>query len=184
MVATAPHYLLLTETQDFADEASVGGFWRFALRQIDGSEHLEVSDTEPGVRGERLQLLAVIRGLEAIGQPSRVTLVTSSQYVRRGIRRDLDDWREMNWTWDRFGELHDIKHRALWQRLDHALQYHAVQCRAWKIGSAEKQKSATWPSDKRRRKSRIGMSVLDGWVKAARRMRSRTTVESLAANCV
>lgn len=178
MVATAPHYLLLTETQSCEDDALTGGFWRFVLQQIDGSEHLEVSDTEPGVVGERLQLLAVIRGLEAIGQPSRITLVTASQYVTRGIRRDLASWKEANWTWERFGELHDIKHRILWQRLDRALQIHAVQVRAWRIESAIQQSR-----NSSSRFGRLGRSVLDSWVQTARKMRNRTTVESLAVHC-
>ena len=181
MVATAPHYLLLTETQSCDPEKPIGGFWRFVLQQIDGSEHLEVSETEPGVNGERLQLLATIRGLEAIGQPSRVTLVTTSSYVTRGIRRDLDAWRECNWTWDRFGELHDIKHRSYWQRLDRALQVHLVQCRSWRIESTldEGRVSARTAN----RISRLGRNVLDSWVNAARKMRQRPTTESLAAHC-
>jgi ribonuclease HI len=130
MVATAPHYLLLTETQDSSEESDMGGFWRFVLQQVDGCDYLEVADTEPDMYGERLQLLAAIRGVEAIGQPSRLTLVTTSGYVIRGIRRDLAAWRESNWTWERFGELHDIKHRNLWQRLDRALRFHSVQCRS------------------------------------------------------
>ena len=182
MVATAPHYLLLTETQSCGEnEASDGGFWRFVLQQIDGSEHLEVSDTEPGVNGERLQLLAAIRGLEAIGQPSRVTLITTSSYVTRGIRRDLVSWRESNWTWERFGELHDIKHRSLWQRLDRALQFHIVQCRAWRIESALEMRPVAANTHNRFR--RLGRNVLETWVNAARKMRQRTTIESLATHC-
>jgi len=181
MVATAPHYLLLTETQSCTDETELGGFWRFVLQHVDGSEHLDVSDTEPGVNGERLQLLAAIRGLEAIGQPSRVNLITSSSYVTRGIRRDLAAWRESNWTWERYGELHDIKHRGLWQRLDRALQFHVVQCRAWRMSTYHKPRLASVQPNQRFR--RLGRNVLDTWVHAARKMRQRTTIESLAAQC-
>ena len=192
MVATAPHFLLLAETQSYADESREGGFWRFVLQQIDGSEYLEVSDNEPDVTGERLQLLAAIRGFEAIGQPSRVTLVTGSQYVIRGIRRDLDTWREMNWMWERFGELHAIKHAPLWQRLDRALQFHSVQCRAWRfvndLEPAPVIKRAAGapvrPADAFSRTGRAGLKVFDGLIHAARRAQSRLTMESLAANCV
>ncbi len=178
MVATAPHYLLLTETQSCNSESQAGGFWRFVLQQVDGAEHLEVSDTEPGVNGERLQLLVTIRGLEAIGQPSRVTLVTNSNYVTRGIRRDLAGWREMNWTWERFGELHDIKHRVLWQRLDRALQFHRVQCRSWRVETTHTPAPVIAAAGNRF--SRLGRNVLDSWVQTARKIGHRTTVESLA----
>ncbi|MGI9518633.1 MAG: RNase H family protein [Pirellulaceae bacterium] len=192
MVATAPHFLLLAETQSYAEESRNGGFWRFVLQQVDGSEYLEVSDNEPDITGERLQLLAVIRAFEAIGQPSRVTLVTGSQYVIRGIRRDLDTWREMNWMWERFGELHAIKHAPLWQRLDRALQFHTVQCRAWRFVSDLEptpvvKRAAGVPAGPEANISRAGRSglrVFDGLIHAARRAHSRVTMESLAANCV
>jgi ribonuclease HI len=191
MVATAPHYLLLTESECPGEDSSRCGCWRFLLRQVDGTDFMEVSETEPDVWGERLQLLSVIRGLEAIGQPSRVTLVTSSQYVSRGIRRDLGVWREMNWTWERFGELHPIKHSSLWRRLDHALLFHTVQCRAWRFGENLQKESvrlsnltaaaSTGSFGTIDRFGRYRRNVLDGWVQLARRMNTRTTTESWAA---
>ena len=39
-------------------------------------------------------LLAVVRGLEALPEPSRVTLVTTSGWIRRGLRFGLDNWRD------------------------------------------------------------------------------------------
>ena len=39
---------------------------------------------ELDVRGERLELMTLVRGLEALDQPSRVTLMTASGYVARG----------------------------------------------------------------------------------------------------
>ena len=193
MVAIAPHYLLLIETQCHLEGSAECGSWRFLLRQIDGTEVLEVSDLEPSLSGERLQLFAAIRGLEAIGQPSRVTLVTSSQYVMRGIRRDLNVWREMNWTWERFGELHPIKNQDLWRRLDHAIQFHHVQCRSWQMSASETddkiisrrdvdQRTATSVRLTKNRFGQYRQKVIDGWVKLARRIGSQNTVESWAAS--
>jgi ribonuclease HI len=78
-----------------------------------------------------LELLAVVRGLEAIDRPARVTLLTSSRYVSHGIRRQLSQWREDNWQWERFGEFVSIRDKDLWQRVDHALQIHQVECTDW-----------------------------------------------------
>ena len=39
--------------------------------------------TEPEISGERLELLAVVRGLEALDQPSRVTLVITTCFSPR-----------------------------------------------------------------------------------------------------
>lgn len=130
MVAFNPGYLLIVESRPVLSGDIEAGYWRFLLKRPGARRAMEVSDTEPGLFGERLQLFAAIRGLEAIEEPARVTLVTSSQYVIRGIRRDLDTWREMNWTWERFGELHPIKNADLWRRLDHALRYHQVRCKS------------------------------------------------------
>lgn len=63
------------------------GLWRFVLRGDDGSAMLVAEDVEPDIQGERLELLSVVRGLEALEQPSRVTLMTPSVYVREGITR-------------------------------------------------------------------------------------------------
>lgn len=101
-------------------------FWRFRLTEIDGDHQLEIIDREPGCCPERLGLLAVVRGLEAIDRPSRVFLTTSSRYVHQGIAFGLDEWRENDWRWECFGRLVPIKNLDLWQRIDLALQYHEV----------------------------------------------------------
>ena len=54
-------------------------------RPATARRRMEVKSAEPQTHGERLELLAVVRGLEGLEQPSRVTLVTSSRYVSRGL---------------------------------------------------------------------------------------------------
>jgi ribonuclease HI len=139
---TAPHYLLLTQAQSdhipFSyRDVSPGGVWRFVLEEIGGIQRIEVSETEPGVWGERLQLLAVVRGLEALEQPSRVTLITPSRFVGNGIRSSLAQWRDNHWRWENFGEMTDIKNADLWKRIDQALRYHQLDCRVWDFDSAQ-----------------------------------------------
>jgi ribonuclease HI len=136
MNTTAPHYLLFTEAKRVS-EPSVGGRWRFILEQIGCAARIEEADLEPGVTGERLQLLAVVRGLEALEQESRVTLITSSKYVGRGIRRGLTQWRRNDWKWERFGILTLIKNHDLWQRIDRAMQFHHINCRVWQFDPPE-----------------------------------------------
>jgi ribonuclease HI len=125
------------------DRQHPDGGWRFILRSSNGVRALEASDREPGVRGERLELLAVVRGLEALEQPSKITLITPSQYVKQGITHGLTEWRENGWTWERFGEMAPVKHRDLWQRLDRALKYHQVDCRAIRLDPAHVTRKST-----------------------------------------
>ncbi|MDP1564433.1 MAG: RNase H family protein, partial [Pirellulaceae bacterium] len=110
-----------------------GGSWRFLIQSAAGQVLLDAGDIEPDVSGERLDLLTVVRGLEALEQESCVTLITDQRYVLRGMRYGLEEWREQDWKWQRFGDLVEINHADLWKRLDHALSFHQVQCRQFRI---------------------------------------------------
>jgi ribonuclease HI len=125
MSAPQPHFLLYSTVE----QENKQGQWKFVLQAADGSATLEAEDSEPEIHGERLELLAVIRGLEALDQPSRVTLMTSSRYVNRGLTYGLEEWRSNDWTWESFGEMVPVKNQDLWQRLDHALQFHRLDVR-------------------------------------------------------
>ncbi|HUY88893.1 MAG TPA: RNase H family protein [Pirellulales bacterium] len=125
----APHFLLFSESRGKQRQ----GQWRFVLQAADGSATLEANDFEPEVGGERLELLAVVRGLEALDQPSRVTLFTPSRYVNRGIAYGLDEWRGNDWTWESFGEMVPVKNCDLWQRLDRALSFHRIEFRGYRF---------------------------------------------------
>lgn len=150
--------LLLVQT-DNRRAAVQAGAWRFALQTAEGQSLLDVSDTEPNVTGERLDLLTVVRGLEALEQESLVTLVTDQRYVIRGMRYGLEEWREQDWQWLRFGDLVPINHADLWQRLDNALAYHQLQCRYFRLDASHadalSQRHLPKPHFARRRRGRI-----------------------------
>lgn len=137
MDASRPEFVLFSEANGGIPgvPASRDG-WRFVLQSSDGRQRLEAADREPDDRGERLELLAVVRGLEALDQPSHVTLVTGSRYVRHGLVYGLAEWRENHWRWDRFGEFAPVKNADLWQRIDRALAYHTLVCRTWRMDEA------------------------------------------------
>lgn len=119
-----PHYLLFAE----ANGTGAPGRWRFLLRNADGSEQFEAADMEAGVQGERLDLLTVVRALESLDQPSRVTLIGCSRYIRHGMQYGLSEWRVNGWRWESFGQLVPIKNGDLWQRMDRAMRFHRVEC--------------------------------------------------------
>jgi ribonuclease HI len=133
MSVPPPHYLLFSQAHSSpASGPGSGGRWHFVLQSLAGETELEAADIEPAP-ADRLELLAVVRGLEALEQPSRVTLVTPSKYVCHGLRFGVEEWRENGFQWERFGELKPIKNCDLWKRLDQALQIHAVDCRTWRL---------------------------------------------------
>ena len=120
-----PHYLLFSHV----DRANGTGRWNFVLRTDDGTQQFEADDVEPGIPAERLDLLTIVRALEALDQPSRVTLMGCSDYLWKGVQYGLPEWRDNGWRWEFFGQMVPVKNSDLWQRLDRALQFHAVACR-------------------------------------------------------
>lgn len=129
VVNRLPYLTLHAHTRSEADRRE----WSFTVASDDGSTQLGVSDIEPEVTGERLELLSVIRGLEALDQPSNVTVVTSSRYVTQGLAYGLDEWRRTGWTWQFYGRREEINNADLWRRLDHLLDYHRVECRYLRV---------------------------------------------------
>lgn len=148
MTSENPHYLLFSEaSQDHCAAQS----WRFVLQHVESQRRFSATDSEPSEEGhragqERLELLAVVRGLEALDRPARVTLVTKSRYVSRGIKRGLNEWRTSDWRWERFGRVVPVRDHDLWQRVDRALRIHEVCCQAWQFDEpAEAESPAKQP---------------------------------------
>jgi ribonuclease HI len=164
MSVLGPHYLLLAD----ASEPEEPGQWCFVLRESDGSERLVVEDIEPHVRGERLELLTVVRGLEALEQPARVTLITRSTYVREGIRYGLPEWRKNQWRWESFGKMIPVKNCDLWQRVDQALGFHQVECRNWRLDSAHRPAVRPSGANHRTNRSRAASAAVPITAAAAR----------------
>lgn len=147
MVTQQPHYLLICDSVisnpalvDGVTQPTIGlGRWNFVLERIDGPERLEAQDCENYIHQDRLALLAVVRGLEALEQSSIVRLVTTSRYVDRGMRFGLPNWRETSYQWESFGMRKPVRNADLWRRVDVAMQYHEIACRLLKssIGMVE-----------------------------------------------
>lgn len=135
MTPSAPHFLLFSETSSSPSHS--GGRWRFVLQSLDGKSHFEADDEESEVCADRLELLALIRGLESLDQPSQVTVVTRRQAISSGLRFGLDTWRENDWQWERYGQMTAVKNQDLWKRIDQARQIHQVACRSWKYQAAD-----------------------------------------------
>jgi ribonuclease HI len=133
MNSTAPHFLLFTQANDEIDCHRAGGRWKFVLEEIGSDFRIEEADFEPDVTGERLQLFAVIRGLEALEQPSTVTLVTPSRHVGHGIRNGLHRWKRHHWKHEVDGAWQTIPCLSEWQRIEAALQFHRISCRVWQF---------------------------------------------------
>ena len=57
----------------------------------------EIFGGEENTTNNRMELLAVIRALEALKRPSKVKLFTDSSYVQKGMTEWLVGWKAKNW---------------------------------------------------------------------------------------
>jgi ribonuclease HI len=103
----------------FTDGACSGnpgpGGWAFVLRGPGLSGDLELSGGEPETTNNRMEMLAVIRGLEAVPSPASVRLVSDSEYVIKGLKEWLDGWKARGW---RTAAKKPVKNEDLWRELD------------------------------------------------------------------
>jgi ribonuclease HI len=115
-----PHVDLFT---DGACSGNPGpGGWCFILRGAGGRE-VEQTGGEARTTNNRMELLAVISGLERLTRPSRVDLWSDSRYIVDGLSEWLDQWRSRGWK--RSGK-EPVKNLELWQRLDELRRVHAI----------------------------------------------------------
>lgn len=90
-----------------------------------GSQRRELSGGFCRTTNNRMELLAAIRGLEALKEPCDVRLFSDSQYVVNGIMKGwAQRWRSNGWRRNRteLAENHD-----LWEQLLLLCENHAVQ---------------------------------------------------------
>ena len=97
-----------------------------------GSREKELSGGEPLTTNNRMELLAAIRGLQALTRPAQVVLYTDSMYVRDGITKWIHNWRRNGW---RTSNKQPVKNAELWQELCAAAEVHRVDWR-WVKGHA------------------------------------------------
>lgn len=105
--------------------------WRFLLEAPEPKIHLEAEEEDTSSSLERAELLAVVRGLEALDQPSSVSLYTSSRFVIAGLRHGIGEWRTTNWHWEWFGRWAPVAHQDLWRRIETALRFHEMEPKFW-----------------------------------------------------
>jgi ribonuclease HI len=100
------------------------GGWAFLLRHNQSGKEKEASGAERETTNNRMELTAVIRGLEALKKPCRVQLFTDSVYVGKGLSEWMPKWKKNGWRRRERGTWKPIKNDDLWKRLDHLLSIH------------------------------------------------------------
>ncbi|HZX00489.1 MAG TPA: ribonuclease HI [Trueperaceae bacterium] len=118
-------------TDGSCDTVSGRGGWAFLIER-DGL-HTKASGFESGTTNNRMELTAAVKALEALVQPSKVRIVTDSEYLKKAFTDGwLDRWQSNGW---RTASRQPVKNQDLWQRLLELTTVHDVTW-AWTRGHA------------------------------------------------
>ncbi len=99
------------------------GGWGVFLQA--GSHEKTFKGAEPETTNNRMELRAVIEGLRALKQPSRVTVSSDSAYVVNAFQQDwISNWKRRNW---KKADKKPVKNRDLWEALDRLTGVHDVE---------------------------------------------------------
>src|SRR5438128_8755720 len=83
------------------DGACIGnpgpGGWAWLLRHLASGKSRHGSGGEHHTTNNRMEIMAVIRGLEALRRPCQVTLLTDSEYVANAIGSWMARWKQFGW---------------------------------------------------------------------------------------
>lgn len=109
----------------FTDGACSGnpgpGGWGVLLRW-QGNER-ELFGGERATTNNRMELRAVIEGLNALTRPMTVEVYTDSQYVQKGITEWMRAWKARGW---KTADKKPVKNEDLWRALEAAAGRHKV----------------------------------------------------------
>ena len=72
----------------------------------------------------RMEMTAVIKGLEALTRASHVLITTDSKYVLKGMTEWLSNWKAHNW---RTASKKPVQNVELWKQLDVLVSQHSVE---------------------------------------------------------
>ncbi len=109
----------------FSDGACSGnpgpGGWGVILR-FRGVEK-ELFGGERDTTNNRMEMMAIIQGLEALKRPVSVDIFTDSKYVIDGITKYMPTWKKNSW---RTADKKPVKNIDLWERMLAAMKPHQL----------------------------------------------------------
>ena len=92
------------------------GGWCAILRYKDNEKIL--SGNEKNTTNNRMELLAVIKALEALNQPCEIELYSDSTYVLKGLNEWLENWIKKDFK--------KVKNVDLWKRYKEVSKNHKI----------------------------------------------------------
>ena len=112
----------------FTDGACSGnpgpGGWGVLI--LNGEDETELYGGEPETTNNRMEMMAVIKALEATDPKTPVRLVTDSQYVKNGINEWIKGWKRNGW---KTAAKKPVKNKDLWTEIDALVEGRDIEWR-------------------------------------------------------
>ena len=83
----------------------------------------ELYGGEVDTTNNKMELRAVIEGLNILKEPCSVKVFTDSKYVMEGINSWIHNWKKNNW---KTANKKDVKNKDLWIQLDKLVSKHNI----------------------------------------------------------
>lgn len=97
------------------------GGWGVLLRY--GTHEKELYGGEAHTTNNRMELTAVIQGLQILKRRCQVQIHTDSQYVKNGMESWIHAWKKNGW---KTANKQAVKNEDLWKTLDQLVRQHDV----------------------------------------------------------
>ncbi|MEO8976236.1 MAG: ribonuclease HI [Casimicrobiaceae bacterium] len=98
------------------------GGW--GVLMIAGGHEKELFGGELATTNNRMELTAVIRGLQGLTRDCDIAVWTDSQYVKNGIETWIHNWKRNGW---KTADKKPVKNADLWRELDGEAARHRVR---------------------------------------------------------
>ena len=117
---------MLQSVEMYTDGACRGnpgpGGWGVLLRYAGVEKTLHGGEAMS--TNNRMELTAVIKGLEALTKPCKVHITTDSKYVLKGVTEWMANWKMRNW---RTASKKPVLNVELWKELDELVVKHELE---------------------------------------------------------
>mgnify|MGYP000956230935 CR=1 FL=1 len=104
-----------------------GGPGGWAAILLYKGHHKEIFGSDSSTTNNRMELMAIIKGLEELKEPCLVTIYSDSQYAINGMTKWLKNWIKKKFA--------GVKNKELWEMLSKASEQHTVNYK-WVKGHA------------------------------------------------
>lgn len=119
---TAEHFDCIIYTDGACSGNPGPGGWAAIL--ITGDQRREISGGLAGTTNNRMEIMAMLKGLEAMEERSKALVITDSRYLHDALNKGwLRRWQQNGWQ---TSGKKPVKNQDLWQKMLNMLKRHDV----------------------------------------------------------